>query len=140
MFHFWREVGRRMNIKNLPATYEEFEQFNIACERERFRFQATNHRVGAATRDMFLSWFPVLLRPLARPAIYAMMDDALIEAFGFPRPSRLMRRVVESGLRLRARVLRWLPPRRHPLLRTEMRQRSYPRGYSIDDLGPPQAA
>ena len=53
-----------------------------------------NHRVGCATRDMFLGWFPRPLRPLVRPAIYAMMDDAMIAGFGFPRPSRLMRRLV----------------------------------------------
>src|SRR5437588_3893226 len=28
-FYFWREVGRRMNIKDLPATYEEFERYNV---------------------------------------------------------------------------------------------------------------
>src|SRR3954469_11876929 len=28
MFHFWREVGRRMNIKDIPDDYETFERFN----------------------------------------------------------------------------------------------------------------
>jgi len=54
-----------------------------------------------------------------------------------PRPSRLMRRLVAGGLRLRARVLRRLPARRRPRFRTEMRHPTYPEGYSIERLGPP---
>jgi len=60
----------------------------------------------------------------------------LIEGFGFPRPSSFMRRLVQGALRLRARLLRWMPARRHPRLRTEMKHRSYPRGYRIEELGP----
>jgi hypothetical protein len=138
MFHFWREVGRRMNIREVPESYEAFEAFNVAFERERFRFAESNRRVGEATRDLFLSWFPAPLRPLARPAIYALMDDPLIEAFGFPAPSPGVRRLVHGLLRLRARALRWAPPRRRPRLRTEMGRPTYPRGYQIDQLGPPE--
>jgi hypothetical protein len=138
LFHFWRAVGCRMNIKEIPETYEAFDRFNAAFERERFRFSETNRRVREATRDLFLSWFPAPLRPLARPAIYALMDDPLIEAFGFPGPSPIARRLVSGVLRLRARALRWLPPRRRPRLRTAMRHPSYPDGYRIDQLGPPE--
>ncbi len=137
MFYFWREVGRRMNIQQLPTDYDAFESFNRDFERKHFGYTETNHRVGAATRDMFLSWFPALLRPLARPAIYAMMDEPILKAFGFPRPSDFTRRLVIGALRLRARILRWLPPRRRPRLRTEMKHPTYPTGYRIEHLGPP---
>jgi hypothetical protein len=137
LFYFWHEVGRRMDIKDLPDDYASFERFNVAYERDHFRFAETNARVGGATRDMFLSWYPAWLRPLVRPAIYALMDEPLLAAFGFPRPSRLTRRLVEGALRLRAVVLRALPPRRRPVIRTELRHRSYPHGYRIEQLGPP---
>jgi mpaB/rubber oxygenase-like protein len=136
LFHFWREVGRRMNIKDIPEQYEEFERFNVAYERAHFRFQECNHRVGAATLEMFASWFPSPLRRLVRQAMYALMDDAIIEGFGFPRPSPRMRRLVEAGLKLRALALRILPARRKPHLRTAGRHRTYPKGYRIEELGP----
>jgi hypothetical protein len=66
-----------------------------------------------------------------------MMDDPVVDGFGFPRPSRRMRWLTETALRLRARVLRWLPRRRRPVLRTEGKHRSYPSGYVIEQLGPP---
>jgi hypothetical protein len=67
------------------------ETYNREYERRHFRFNATNRRVGTATRELFVSWFPRLAAPLVRSAIHAMLDDPLIEAFGFPRPPPLIR-------------------------------------------------
>jgi hypothetical protein len=139
MYHFWREVGRRMNIKDIPASYEAFEKFNIEYERDQYRYVPSNQRVGGATVEMFASWFPRLTRPLVRRAMYALMDEPLIDGFGFPRPSRPMRWLVQSGLRLRARLVAWLPTRKRPRLRTQLRQRTYPEGYRIEELGPSDA-
>jgi hypothetical protein len=72
-----------------------------------------------------------------RSAIYALLDDRLIEAFGFPRPSLLMRWLVPGALRLRATGARFLPPRKNPRRRTEMGHPTYPEGYVIEQLGPP---
>ena len=103
-----------MNIRDIPESYDAFEGFNRSYERDRFRFVETNHAVGMATVNMFASWFPGLLRPLVRRGMYALMDEPLLEGFGFPRPSRPMRWLVGGGLRLRARLLRWLPKRKRP--------------------------
>ena len=137
MFFFWREVGRRMNVQDLPADYERFERFNVDYERTRYRFTETNQRVGGATREMFVSWFPRVLSPLVRRAIYAMLDEPLLESFGFPRPSPVMRGLVTAGLKARSWGARWLPARRRPRLRTEMKRAVYPQGYRIEELGPP---
>lgn len=139
MFYFWREVGRRMNIKNLPADYASFERYNLEYEQTHFHFTEANHRVGAATRELFASWFPRIVRPVVRRTIYALLDEVLIGAFGFPQASPALRTLVQSSLKLRAFALRVLPRRRRPLLRTEMRQRSYPNGYRIEELGPPES-
>jgi len=136
-FYFWREVGRRMNIKELPADYATFEKFNRDYEKNHYRFTETNRRVGTATLELFVGWFPRILSPLVRRAICALLDDTLIEAFGFPRPSQLMRWLVPAGLRLRGAFVGLLPARRGPRLRTEMRHPSYPEGYVIEQLGPP---
>jgi ER-bound oxygenase mpaB/B'/Rubber oxygenase, catalytic domain len=136
-FYFWREVGRRMNIRGIPTDYDTFERFNKDYERQYYRFTEANRRVGAATRELFASWFPRFLAPVVRSAIYALLDDRLIEAFGFPQPSRLMRWLVPGALRLRAEFVRLLPPLKEPRLRTEMGHPTYPEGYVIEHLGPP---
>lgn len=137
MFYFWREVGSRMSIRDLPDDYDKFEQFNRNYERQYFRYSETSRRVGSATVDLFASWAPRLFAPVVRSAIYAILDKPVIKAFGFPRPSRIVRWLVPALLKLRARFVRWLPPRRRPRLRTKMRHPSYPGGYTIEQLGPP---
>jgi hypothetical protein len=112
------------------------EKFSTDYEREHYRHTEANHLVGAATRDLFKSWFPRWTGPLVERGIHAFMDESLIEAFGFPKPTTAMRRAVEASLKLRGRVLRLWPRRRRPLLRTQMTHRSYPRGYAMDTIGP----
>jgi hypothetical protein len=138
-FHFWRAVGRLMAMRDIPERYDELERFNEAYERERFARTPASERVGAATRDMFLAWFPGLPKRFGAQAIYALMDDRLLDAFGFPQPPRGMRAVVESALRARARVVAALPPRRRPHLRTRRRTRTYGRDWSLETLGPSSA-
>jgi hypothetical protein len=137
LFYFWRAVGRRMGIKDLPDSYDGFERYNVAYEREQYRFSESNRRIGGATRDLFVSWFPGPLHVLIRAAIHAIMDDAVLTAFGFPQPSAVMRRLVVGTLKVRAIGLRLLPPRRRPKLRTLLKHRSYPSGYQVESLGPP---
>src|SRR2546425_1239722 len=78
-FCFWREVGRRMNIRDIPADFDTFERFNREYERRHYRFTGANQRVGAATRELFVRWFPRPLAPAVRSTIYALLDDALLE-------------------------------------------------------------
>jgi ER-bound oxygenase mpaB/B'/Rubber oxygenase, catalytic domain len=137
IFYCWREVGRRMNIQGIPDTIDELEQYNVEYERLHFKYSDTNRKLGIATRDLFLSWYlPRPLRWLGRPLIYAAMDDRLLDAFGFPKPSAAVRRIVEGLIRFRGRLIRLLPERRRPQLLTTKRHRSYPDGYRLNDLGP----
>jgi hypothetical protein len=137
-YFFWREVGTRMGIRKIPATYDAFEAWSRAYERAQFRFAETNQRIGAATRDLFAAWFPRILTPIVHYSIYALLDPPTIAAFGFPKPLPLSRPLVRAALKLRGRIVRWLPPRRRPRFFTDERNRTYPRGYRISALGPPR--
>jgi hypothetical protein len=138
-FHFWREVGRRMGIRDIPESLGEFERLNATYERERFRPTDAGRRLARAQRDVFLAWFPWLPNGIGARAISAVLEEHVIEALDLGRPTRFERRLVEAALRVRARVVHYLPARRRPHLRTTMRRRSYPSGYTIEALGPPPA-
>ena len=138
MFHCWRAIGSRMAIRDIPEDYDDFERWSRAFEREHFRLDDNTRRIGEAGRDLFLSWAPAPLRGIGAQAIYAMLDAPLLDAFGFEHPSAGMRALVDHTLRARARVLRYLPRRRRPRIRTKQAHRSYPRGYDLSDLGPPR--
>ena len=139
-FFFWREVGKRMAIQDIPESYADFERFNVEFERERFACTEGGHRVAAATRDLFVGWFPGLPKSVGRPLVYALLDDPLLDALGFPHPSERMRGLAEAGIRARSRAVRFLPPRRRPRLRTLEKHRTYPRGYELEELGPAETA
>ena len=127
-----------MEILNIPESYAAFEQFNRNYEQQQFRPSLATSKVGTSTVELFLSWFPRLLRPVLKPQVYAMMDDAMIAAFSFPEPSPAQRQRVESLLRWRGNLLRYLPPRRQADFYVEHPQRSYPQGYELEDIGPPK--
>jgi hypothetical protein len=134
-FHFWRVVGHRMNIREIPETFEAFERYNVEYEWRELRYAESNRVIADATKALFASWFPAPLGPLVDAAIYALLDEPVLDAFGYPHPSPTMRRCVEGALRLRARMVSRLPHRRRPRLLTATRHRSYPHGYRVDQLG-----
>jgi hypothetical protein len=136
-FHFWREVGRLMNIRDIPETYDELERFNVEFERTKFAYTEPGHRVAVAMVEMFVGKIPGLPRRLGARGIHALLDEPLLDALGLPRPIAAERRAVEGALKLRARAVRLLPPRRRPRLRTDIRRPTYPHGYRIEELGPP---
>ena len=67
--------------------------------------------------------------------ISSLLEDPLLDAFGYTQPPTWFRWCVEAGLRTRALVIRFLPRRKRPRLVTEERVRSYSAGHRIDELG-----
>jgi hypothetical protein len=139
-YYFWREIGRRMGIREIPDSLAELERYNLAYERERFARTEAGCQLAQAQRDVFLAWFPWVPHRLGARAISALLEEHVVEALGLVRPTRVERRLAAGALRLRSRVVRVLPARRQPHLRTELRRRSYPTGYTIEGLGPPSKA
>jgi hypothetical protein len=117
-FYFWREVGRRMDIQDLPADTRAFEQFNRSYERQHLRYADSNQRVAGSARDHIVSSVaPRPFRALGGLALYAVMDEPLLEAAGFPCPPLTLRYLAARALRLRARVVRlrhWATERTRP--------------------------
>ncbi|MFI5663592.1 oxygenase MpaB family protein [Streptomyces sp. NPDC051684] len=134
--NYYRALGRRMNIQDIPETYEDFERLMDDYERRHFGFDSGGHAVSEATLDLMASWYPGPLGGAVRRASVCLMDAPLRAAFGYPDPNAAVERVVRGGLRLRGRFVRLLPARRTPLLgRQSPNIRGYPNGYRVGDLG-----
>ncbi len=135
-YYFWREIGRRMGIRDIPESLAAFDQFNRDFEAAEFRYSPDNEIIALATRNLFLSWFlPKSLRWVGAPFIHALLDDRLLGAVGLKPAPRWMQAVVRGAVRLRGRLEGLLPPRRKPRLLTQIRARTYPDGYAISELG-----
>ena len=135
-FLYYRALGQRMKIREIPADLDAMMRFNRDYEAARFRFADSNRRIGLATADLLLGFYlPRRLVPLGRPAIAAVMDPPLREAMGFPAPPGWVARLTLGGLSLRARALRRLPRRRRPRLPSGIRRATYPDGWTLAEVG-----
>ncbi|MEM8828268.1 MAG: oxygenase MpaB family protein [Cyanobacteria bacterium P01_G01_bin.19] len=136
IFYFWQVIGTKMGIEDIPSSYEEFARYNLDYERENFVYSATNSRVGQSTLDLFLSWYPALIRAPLKPCVQALFEDRAISAFGWSSPPVWVRILVENTLKVRGRIAKVLLPRKKPDFYTDSKLKSYPHGYDLSDLGP----
>ena len=109
----WRSRTSRRPPRSSSAT-------TSSTSARSFRSAETNARVARASRDMFVAWFPGVPKSVGAYGISALMDEPLRDALGFPRPPRALVHAVDAALKTRARVVRTLPPRRKPKLRTQL--------------------
>jgi hypothetical protein len=129
---------RRMTEVERIASANYYRDLLDEYERNHFAFDLGGRAVAEATLAL-LATFPPNHRlpvPVVRRISFATMDDSLLAAFAFPRPSRAVRGLVRSALRVRGRVVRFLPPRPAPYFARQLPQvRSYPDGYAVAELG-----
>jgi hypothetical protein len=139
-FHYYREVGKRMGIRDIPAGFEEFRTFKADYEERHFVYSDTNRRIGEYTVGLFCGWFPRFLRPMVRVAVRGMLDPAMLTAFGFEPAPRWVSATGVFGLKARARFVRLMPARRRSKLGVAPRNRTYPgypTGHDLASLGAP---
>lgn len=131
---FTTRFGELMNITGLPETYDGYLQLLVDYEREHFELHPANTRVTEATIKIGRETSPWYLRPGFRRVSIALMDEPLRQALGMPKQPRALVVAVDRGLRLRAKVLRFLAkPRLAPY---ERHHPTYPNGYQLDQIGP----
>ena len=122
-----------MGIRDIPPTWQACALLD-AYEREHFAFDAGGRTVAESTLALLATFPPNHWLPagLVRRMSFATMDALLLDAFAFPRPHPVLRRLVRAGLRARGRAVRFLPPRTEPYYARQLPQiRTYPGGYDV---------
>jgi hypothetical protein len=137
----YRELGRRMNITDIPESYEATEAWLDRYDAAHLRPNDAAAAIERATRMLLLGKLPRPLAPLGDALVAALYDDRLREAMQVPRASWPVRAGLHLGLRTRALGLRWLAgPRTVTPFADGIRTETYPDGYDIDRLGPATAS
>jgi hypothetical protein len=127
-----------MGIKDLPATYTEFVRFNDEYEDQHFAYNDGARKVADSTLALMSTFPPNDKAPAWLINLFArsLMDDALLDAFGYKHPSRIARTVSRAALRTRGRLIRFFPVRKTPIHARDLPNiRSYPNGYDLNTLG-----
>lgn len=135
-FTFWRGFGARMGIEDIFPNLPRFREFHESFEATRYAPSKSNGKIAMASMNVVLSasHVPRFLHPLGYKVVMAFCEPHLVEALGFPAPSRALRGFVASLMGLRCVILRLLPPNRSPKPR-QQGIKTYPEGYEIEELG-----
>lgn len=137
---FYAELGRRMNITDIPPTYHEYVEFFDAFEAEHFAPTPAARQLMAATKDL-LGDLPRVLTPAGHRLVDALLDPPLRAATNVPPPPWWARAALTCGLTARATLLRHAyAPRRAAYLADGLHAKTYPDGYDIATVGPADAA
>ena len=135
---YYLDLGRHMGIKDIPTTYDGFARLMDDYEAEHFAYDERARRVADATLDLLTTFPPNnrIPKQLVRKVAFALMDDPLLDAFRYPRPSAAFRRAVRLGMKTRASVVRRMRPRSTPVRAEDLPQvRTYPQGFAVEELG-----
>ncbi len=136
--NYYRKLGRYMGIKQIPTTHDDFALFMDTYERTHFAHDAGARAVADSTLNLFCTFPPNNFAPAVAVKHFALalMDDPLLDAFGYRRPTRIERILSIGALKVRARIIRFFPPRSTPKYARDLPNiRSYPNGYQVDQLG-----
>jgi len=134
--NYYRELGKRMGIRDVPATYDEFMHLMDDYEREHFAYDEGGRRVADATLELMRTFYPRPTRRVLDVFSRALMEPELLAAFRYDDPGPRARRLARAALRARATVLRHTPSRRKPTYFEDLgRMKTYPDGYQLESLG-----
>ncbi|KAI9495130.1 hypothetical protein BDB00DRAFT_272599 [Zychaea mexicana] len=152
IFRVWYDIGKGMNIQDIPTTLEGMYEFHEQYARENVRYAPSNWKVGHPTVEHLLTRYPKFASPLAYKLVPAILDPIDVVGFGLEQPKAWAKRVIDITFFLRSMFLRHLAlPRSQPMTRTPLKpdaetnlykprydlyEPTYPNGYCIYELGP----
>ncbi|ABS06069.1 oxygenase MpaB family protein [Kineococcus radiotolerans] len=132
---WYRELAARMDLTDVPETFEEFDRWFSDYEQTQLRSSPAGRQLIAATLDTVFDPVPTPLRPLAVRAAAVLLEEPARSALGFAAPGPIVRTAVHALFRLRA-----LRRRRQPTPPSWFKPGAatsvYPQGYGLNDLGP----
>ncbi|KAJ7629474.1 hypothetical protein DFH06DRAFT_1225821 [Mycena polygramma] len=141
-FVYWAEVGRKMNIKDIPKTPEDFQAWLLVYEEEHMIPAQSNHDVAKYTMDELLFMVPEALglRSFAEGLTRCLLEDRTRIAMMQPLAPRYASYVVRATLFVFAfternlLLPRWRPwaavPTNLPKLEAQTAPRLHPTKYT----------
>lgn len=123
-FVYWKEIGNRMGIKNIPATLEEMQAWVDEFEKTHMVYAETNRICAESTTNLFLRNVPSFMGGFVRKVAASFLEKRVRVATGTSEPPVWGPPLADSILHFRG----WLI--RHFFL---------PRFYAKDPLSIPDA-
>ncbi|HEX4870377.1 MAG TPA: oxygenase MpaB family protein [Moraxellaceae bacterium] len=136
LYHFWRQVGEMMGIRDIPGSPAAMQEWMLAFEAAEYGYTRDGHEVTLAlAREYAQRWFPSPLQAAGRRAFFALFDEPLRATHRVPVATALEKRLAEAVVRAFVRSRQWLPdpPDRDLLM---MFGQHYDRAPAVEQVGP----
>ncbi|KAF8830818.1 hypothetical protein HHX47_DHR2000988 [Lentinula edodes] len=135
IFTLWTEIGRRMGIKNIWASYTEMEEWVENFEELNMVPSTASAELARTTINHFLERIPIQsLRPLFFQLMLTILDTRTRNAMQLPEPNTWVSALIHWLFIIRAFVVRNLClPRRKPAIWVQLDNT-----YRLDEDGVPR--
>jgi dephospho-CoA kinase len=140
IYRFWRLVGERMGIPEIPPDLPAMLAFNQEFEAEVFAAAASNRQVADATLEMLLRDWPAPLRPGLGRLLAGLLSRSEAHCLGWSRPASPLQGLLLAALRCRSRLAglsQGLRPPQRSRFFSEQPTTSYGKRFQLAQLGPP---
>lgn len=107
-FVYWKEIGNRMGIKDIPQTLEDLKSWTVAYEAEHMYYTDDNKACVEATVNLFLRNTPRQLHAAVKTATAAFLEPYARKSLGVEDPPVWVERLVDTGFKFRAFLIRWV--------------------------------
>lgn len=105
-FVYWREIGLRMGIRDIPPTLEAFDEWVVAFEEHDMVFSENNRICMDTTVGLSLRTLPKFTHGFVKNVAAVFLEENVLRAVGWPDPPNWVKTFVFSILHIRAWMLR----------------------------------
>lgn len=134
--NYYRTLGKHMNIKGIPETYDAFAELMDSYEQQHFAYDEGGRKVADATMELLTTFYPKPFRKAVKIFSIALLDEPLRIAFRYDDPGALLRKASHAAMRARGRFVALLPSRiKEKRVQDMPRIQSYPDGFTIEQMG-----
>ncbi|KAK0442234.1 hypothetical protein EV421DRAFT_1810142 [Armillaria borealis] len=107
-FLMWKDVGRRMNIEDIPETLGELEEWSREYESTHMVASASSHQLANMALEHLSTRVPNIpgARSLVKTVFLCMLDDQLRDAMMLCAPPKYAHILIKTVLVLRAFIVR----------------------------------
>jgi len=136
----FKSLGMAMGIKHIPESLDEFVVWYQDYRSQYMVYHPDNKKVTDGLIDGMKDMFPFFIKPLIRPVILTLINDAeLLAATGQKAPSKFAQILVKGLMKIRRLSQKYINPWQNNSFETSylgQHYKSYPKGYQNSVLGP----
>jgi hypothetical protein len=108
IYIYWREVGNRMGIKDIPETLDGLKAWVAEYEKTNIYYTENNKKCAEATMGLFLRNLPPFMQWFFQHAAVSLFEDRIRLALGYNKPPRWISAFVAITFQVRRFTIRHL--------------------------------